>query len=104
MVVADILKWRWNNGKGSNLSFYRDSNGNEVDLVYEVAGQALPIEIKSGQTVAEDWFKGLAHFRQTLPDASRRGAVVYAGDAEQNRSEAAVINHWSLPAFLSGAG
>lgn len=38
----------------AELYFYRDSNGNEVDLLYARGGEVLPIEIKSGQTVASD--------------------------------------------------
>lgn len=33
MIVAEALKQRLNAGRTNNLCFYRDSNGNEVDLI-----------------------------------------------------------------------
>lgn len=33
MVIMEALKYRLHRGKRANLNFYRDSNGNEVDLL-----------------------------------------------------------------------
>ena len=49
------LKYRFNQGKRNNLNFYRDSAGNEIDVVYNIAQDVLPIEIKAGETVAADF-------------------------------------------------
>ena len=46
LVVTEILKYRLNKGKRNNLNFYRDSTGNEIDVIYGVAQNFLPIEIK----------------------------------------------------------
>ena len=35
LVVVEALKSRLNKGKVPNLYFFRDSNGNEVDIVFE---------------------------------------------------------------------
>ena len=43
--------------------FYRDSNGNEVDLVIQQAADVVPIEIKSAATVNREFFKGLKRFK-----------------------------------------
>jgi len=48
MVVADTLKYRFNHGRKSNLYFYRDSKGNEVDLLMHNGPDIFPIEIKAG--------------------------------------------------------
>ena len=42
-----------------NFHFFRDSNGNEVDLVIEQAGFTYAIEIKSGKTINDSFLKGL---------------------------------------------
>ena len=103
MIVADILKWRWNRGKSNNLSFYRDSNGNEVDLIYEVGGKPLPVEIKSGKTVSEDYFKGVRRFTKEV-NADAKGILFYAGDIEQDRSDVQVVNYRRLPDILESVG
>ena len=41
-----------------NLYFYRDSHGNEVDLVYQHESKLWPIEIKSSQTWHASFIKG----------------------------------------------
>lgn len=100
MVVADVLKWRWNRGKSNNLSFYRDSNANEVDLIYEVSGKPLPIEIKSSKTISDEYFKGLRHFAKEISQSNDKGILIYAGDTEQRRTEFIVTNHRQLSGIL----
>lgn len=51
LIVSEMLKSRYNQGKRSNLYFWRDTAGHEVDLVIEKADRLIPAEIKSGQTV-----------------------------------------------------
>jgi len=46
-------------GERPNLYFWRDSNGNEVDVVIELGQGLMPVEIKAGKTVARDFFSGL---------------------------------------------
>jgi predicted AAA+ superfamily ATPase len=99
MVVADVLKWRWNHGKSNNLSFYRDSNGNEVDLIYEVGGKPIAIEIKSGKTISEDYFKDLRRFTKET-NIKSKSILLYAGDIEQDRSDIKIINYQHLPDIL----
>ena len=44
------------------MNFYRDSEGNEVDLLLPIGGKVHAIEIKAGSTVSKDYFKGLKTF------------------------------------------
>jgi hypothetical protein len=41
MVVAEALKYRFNQGKKSNLCFYRDRKGNKEDLLCVTASSRL---------------------------------------------------------------
>lgn len=85
MVIVEALKQRLNRGKRSNLSFYRDSAGHEVDLLLTSGTDLYPIEIKSGTTVNRDYFKGLNFFSKLKNLSITRGAVIYAGDDAQTR-------------------
>ncbi len=84
MIIADIVKYTANNaGLRDKLSFYRDSNGNEIDLLIETApGELLPLEIKSADRVRSDYQKGLLAFSSLLNDVVtvRDGRVIYSGD------------------------
>lgn len=96
LVVADLLKSRLNQGKESRLLFYRDSNRNEIDLLYPYGPACRPVEIKSGQTLASDWFKALRLFRE-LPNAAPGPALlIYGGNELQKRSDTVVSGIWTM--------
>lgn len=86
MIVMETLKFRFNRGRSDNLSFYRDSSGNEVDLVMEFGSGVFPIEIKAGATINADYFKGLKAFTKVIGDISWGSAIVYGGDTIQERT------------------
>jgi len=85
MVMVEALKYRFNRGKRSNLSFYRDSGGHEVDMLITSGSQLYPIEIKSGATVNRDYFKGLDFISRLDSPSITTGAVIYGGDMPQSR-------------------
>jgi predicted AAA+ superfamily ATPase len=87
LVIAEILKFRFNQGKGANLNFYRDSNGNEADVIYNIAQEILPIEIKAGETVAPDYFKGLLSLEKVIGSYPYGRCIVYNGDHEETRKD-----------------
>ncbi|MFN2358270.1 MAG: ATP-binding protein [Desulfotignum sp.] len=92
MVVAEALKYRFNQGKKSNLYFYRDSRGNEVDLLFVTGSHLFPIEIKAGMTITKTYFKGLNHIAKVFPEnIPRGGGIVYAGEKKQQRTHVSVV-------------
>lgn len=92
MVVAEALKFRFNRGKRSNIHFYRDSKGNEVDLVLTNGSDLFPIEIKSGMTLTRDYFKGLNYFKTLFENHMPNGSgLVYGGSEQQKRSDVSVV-------------
>jgi len=89
MVIVDFLKGRYNNGKLNNLFFWRDSKGNEIDLLLEGGDSRLPVEIKSGQTISEDSFRGIRFWNKLTDTAG--GYLVYGGEATQRRSNGITV-------------
>ena len=88
-VVAETLKYRFNKGLRPNLSFFRDSRGLECDLFYETARGIGAIEVKSGSTVASDYFSSLDRVAEIVPQVSAK-AVIYGGADMQTRSDCEV--------------
>ena len=86
-VVLELLKGRFNDAKSSNLYFYRDRTGNEIDLVAENALSLMPIEIKSSQTPNTDFAHAIFHFKKLFGDEVEKSFVIYAGESEQNYRE-----------------
>lgn len=79
-VMTELLKTRFNNGKKSNLFFWRDNLGLEVDAILEEGGTLQPIEIKSGQTLSDDWFRSLSKWQALAGSDALPGKLVYGGD------------------------
>lgn len=78
-IVAELMKARLNSGERPNLYFWRDSNGNEVDVVIEHGQKLMPVEIKSGRTVARDFFSGLEKWGAMAGDLSSGPTLIYGG-------------------------
>jgi len=90
LVVAEALKTRLNRGLDANFYFYRDSNGNEVDLLYKSGRVLLPVEIKAAMTYNETMLKNINYFHN-LTEAGR-GFLIYSGELEFSKDEKKVIN------------
>lgn len=84
-AVSELLKYRFNNALSSNLYFWRDSAGHEVDILIDRADKLLPVEIKSGQTVASDFFDGLKKFQKLADNSAGNATLIYGGAQVQNR-------------------
>jgi predicted AAA+ superfamily ATPase len=94
-IIMEALKDRLNAGESAEMYFYRDSEGNEVDLLLPTGGKLHAIEIKAGATVNSDYFKGLKTFAAHHPHAVAGGGVVYGGTQSQQRSD------WPVHSWLS---
>lgn len=85
LIVADALKQRLHHGRPNNLYFYRDAQGNEVDLIAEHGHQIDAIEVKSARTISSDFAKGLKHL-QRQNATLRHQTIVYGGSKKQTRA------------------
>ena len=86
-VIMEAMKDRLNAGETAEMYFYRDSEGNEVDLLLPTGGKMHAIEIKAGATVNSDYFKGLKTFAAHQPAAFASGCVMFGGSQGQSRSD-----------------
>lgn len=99
-IVMEALKRRYNQGKGSNLFFYRDSNQNEIDLIAENHSGLSAIEIKSAMTYHADFEKALKQIDGWIKAPVSTKAVVYAGTLENTAGEIKLLNYSHLQRIL----
>ena len=99
-VVAELIKQRLNAGEpATDLHFWRDSTGLEIDVVVDTAQGLRPLEIKSGSTYAPDWADGLRRWRRLAErdgQANPKAAIVYGGLQGFAREDADVLSWTSL--------
>jgi predicted AAA+ superfamily ATPase len=91
-VILEILKARLNRGKRPELFFYRDTHGNEVDLVIRQARTLIPLEIKSAATFTPDFLKSIDHFEAVVGERCARGFVLYNGQEQYTLKGIQVMN------------
>jgi hypothetical protein len=96
-VISELLKMRFNLGLQSNLYFWRNNTGDEIDVIVEDGDRLHPIEIKSGQTVVSDYFSGLIKWRKISGTTGSGEVLVYGGEKNQRRADVDVISWRHLP-------
>ena len=79
LIIQDVLKSLFNRGKRPEVFFYRDTHGNEVDLLIRKGRGLIPIEIKSAATFTPAFIQGIERFRKTTGDRCLPGYVLYNG-------------------------
>lgn len=84
-VVSELRKAFLNRGQPPQFYFWRDSNGNEVDLLIETGGGLMPLEIKSGRTINREYFAGLKHWLALAGKQGMQPTLVYGGTERQER-------------------
>jgi predicted AAA+ superfamily ATPase len=101
LVVMDALKYRYHRGRRSNLYFWRDARGNEVDLLIESGAEVGLVEIKAGATVVSDWVKPIDLLANKLPIPPSARALVYGGSEQQKRSYAEIWPYCDVSALMN---
>ena len=96
MVVVELLKSRYNAGKDSNLFYYRENKGNEVDVIALEGEQMRLYEIKSSQTFTKDFMKGIRYVEGIFGEKIVQSCVVYDGEQEVFASRHGIVNFRSL--------
>lgn len=98
LVIAEFLKKRMNGGLTNDLAFYRDSTGNEVDLLFPGDDRESwnAVEIKSSCTYRPDFVRGLDSFSRAFPDIRVTPTVVYAGSQEQLQGKYRILRYTSI--------
>jgi len=93
MVVLELLKKRYNAGLNNNLYFYRDSHGNEIDILQEDGFKLNLFEIKSAQTFTPNFLKGIDYFRKIAPDRISTSSVIYTGEGRMEIKDCKIFNY-----------
>jgi len=79
-IISELMKSRFNQGERPDLFFWRDSNGNEVDVIGERGGKLVPLEIKSGKTLTSESTKNLKRYISLAKDKCTSPTLIYGGE------------------------
>lgn len=92
-VVSEILKHRTNAGESGGVSFYRDKDGVEADLIIEQVNRLTIVEAKAAGTASRSLLDGSGRVGRRLADlaAPLESIVVYGGADGQERSGMSLV-------------
>ena len=92
MIIADLMKQFYNQGKRSHLYFWRDTNGRiEVDALIKKASEFFALEIKANETPSGHFLDGLKKWSEISKMSLDNNYVIYDGDEEQPRSNGTIL-------------
>ena len=99
LVITEYLKGRFNRGRQADVYFWRDSKGLEVDLLLDDGISQTPVEIKSAQTIASDFFASLKKWCALSGVPDRPASLVYAGNKAFMNGNISIVPWRDLPTF-----
>lgn len=97
LIILELLKARFNNGQRSNLFYWRDRTGNEIDVLLDQSAQVVPIEIKTSATFTSDYVKGINYWKKINPNV-KKAFVVFTGKTA-SLDKISILN-WKEIAFI----
>lgn len=77
-IVSELVKKRFNRGQSSNVYFWRDHQGLEIDVLQERGSEITCTEIKSSATFQSDFLSNLVKFSKI--DVVKESILVYCGN------------------------
>lgn len=91
-VISDLMKQYYNKGFLPQIYFWRDKTGHEIDCLIENGERLTPIEIKSSQTINNDFFDGIEYWSNLAGLDQKNGFIIYAGEASQKRTKGNIVS------------
>lgn len=105
-VVSEVVKAYTHRGQAPAVFHYRESRGVEIDLIIQNGAELDAIEIKSGATLANDYFAPLQEFAQRMvllqPPVTAAQYLVYGGEPSQRRTNTRVLSWRDAYQLASG--
>ncbi len=94
LVYSELRKVFLHHGERAPLYFWRDSHGREVDFVVDLGLNRVAVEVKAGETIASDAFRGLDYYTGLSGDGG--GVLAYGGDDSYDRGGHRVRPWWAV--------
>jgi predicted AAA+ superfamily ATPase len=80
LVVAELYKTLTHRGDEPAMYFWRTAAGSEVDVILDLQGKLIPIEIKLSATPRPEMCTAIAAFRRDFGEQVGQGYVVHPGN------------------------
>ena len=99
MVVAEVLKTMYNQGRNAEIYYFRNQHGLEIDLLLNKKRDIVPIEIKSSASFDLSFTKNIKLFREFSPKV-KDGYLIYSGDKTFATEHAKFLNFREISSVI----
>jgi len=101
-VYAELIKQTAHQSKNIQIYFWRDKTGNEVDFLIPKGNTHTLVEVKAGQSVSSDFFKGIEYYKTiTNKNAKVKSFLVYNGKQHYQHKQTKIIDFTDISETLS---
>ena len=97
-VMSEIRKNNFNAAQNEGMYYFRDTAGNEVDLISERDGEPVAIEIKAGSKINNNHLRGLKYWQKYQPKS--HCVLIYGGKVNELINEKINAVPWTEVANL----
>lgn len=91
MIIAQYIKHAEHHYLFHDFWFWRDTEGHEVDLLWQEDETLNLVEIKAGKTIGSEMFQGLSYMERHVKEVIHSKTVVYGGDLKSKRHLGTVL-------------
>ena len=91
-ALLEIMKHHKNAGINRNYYFWRDSNGNEIDLIIEKGLKVQCVEMKSSETVKSEFLKSLHYLDGLDSTLQLKHYLINTQDETQIRTHETIVS------------
>ncbi len=91
MIITELQKNRFNRAMPSNLYFWRNHRGQEIDCIIDKAEMPVAIEIKSGKTFSTNFLKELEYW-ENISGNDRNLYIIYAGISDRTHKNKQLLS------------
>ncbi len=92
-IIAEIQKNRFNQGINEPMYYFRDSAGNEVDLIIRKQETTMGIEIKAAKKITSSMTAGLRYWQKNFKNGQT--LLIYGGNKEVQVNESTTAISWN---------
>ena len=96
-VLSELVKANTYAAQPVDLSFYRTSDGKEIDFVLDNGKGLVLLEVKAAHSVTPTDFRHIRHFIEQNPGRVVQGMVLYAGERALPFGECDGVELWAVP-------
>lgn len=93
-IITEIRKNQFNRGERPTMYIFRDSGGNEIDLILEKGGEPIAIEIKSSRKFSKEMLSGLNYWLKN--NGGGNGILIYSGNSISTESKGIQVANWPI--------